>query len=179
MTSLSYETSVIVEAPAEVVYGYVADFPRHVEWSHQPTKMIPLTEGPTHVGSQFQTHEQAASNLKFGQKMMFSVMGPVFKLMYGAADYTVAEITALEPNERLAWKARLRSKRKGDLIRMNWEIRLQSNRNGTDVTQRCEVVPLDESPMVGMLNEEMARQGREEATTNLKRLKSILEGQLA
>jgi len=179
MTSVSYETSVNIKAPVDVVYGYVADFPRHVEWNHQPTKMTPLTSGPVSVGSQFQTQEQAPSNLKFGQKVMFAVGGPVFRLMYGAADYTEAEITALEPNERVAWKARLPSEKKGDLIRMNWEIQLQSNGNGTDVTQRCEIAPPDESPMASRVNADMARQGREEVTANLMRLKSILEGQLA
>jgi hypothetical protein len=47
------------------------------------------------------------------------------------------------------------------------------------VTQRCEIAPPDESPMAGMINEGMARQSQEEATTNLMRLKSILEGQAA
>jgi uncharacterized membrane protein len=179
MTSVSYETSVNIKAPVDVVYGYVADFPRHVEWNHQPTKMTPLTSGPVSVGSRFQTQEQTASNLKFGQKVMFALGGPIFRLMYGAADYTEAEITALDPNERVAWKARAPSKRKGDLMRMNWEIQLQSNGNGTEVTQRCEIAPPDESPMASMVNEDMARQGREEVTANLMRLKSILEGQPA
>ena len=73
MASLSYEASVNIKAPLDVVYGYVADFPRHVEWNHQHAKMAPLTSGPVRVGSQFQTVEQNASNLKFGQKVMFAV----------------------------------------------------------------------------------------------------------
>jgi len=179
MASLSYETSVNIKAPVDVVFGYVADFPRHAEWNHQPTEIVPLTEGSIDVGSQFQTHEQTASNIKFGQKVMFSLMGPIMKLMYGTQDYTVAEITALEPNKRVAWKARAPTAKKWDLMRMNWEILLQSNGNGTDVTQRCEIAPPDESPAARMLNEDMARQGREEATANLMRLKSILEGRAA
>ena len=59
MSHVSYEASVEVEAPAKVVYDYVADFPRHVEWNHQPTKMVPATEGPVRVGSQFQTTRQS------------------------------------------------------------------------------------------------------------------------
>jgi len=141
--------------------------------------MTPLTNGSVRVGSQFQTREQTPSNLKFGQKVMFAVGGPIFRLMYGAQDYTVSEITALEPNKRVAWKAWAPSTKKGDLMRMNWEIALQSNGNGTDVTQRCELAPPAESPMARMVNEDMARNGREEATTNLMRLKSILEGQAA
>ena len=64
-------------------------------------------------------------------------------------------------------------------MRMNWEIRVQPNGDGTDMTQSCEVVPPDESPLAGMINEDTARQGREEATTNLMRLKAIIEAQLA
>jgi uncharacterized membrane protein len=179
MASTSYETSVNIEAPADVVYSYVADFPRHVEWNHSPTKITPVTDGPIRVGSQFQTQEQTASNLKLGQRVMLAVMEPVGKLMFGAADYTVAEITALEPNERLAWKSRLPSTKRGDLLRMNWEIQFQSGGNGTNVTQRCEIVPPEESPFARMVNEDMATQGREEATKNLTRLKGIIEGQVA
>lgn len=179
MASVSYETSVNIKAPVDAVYGYVADFPRHVEWNHQPKKITPLTDGPVRVGSQFQTVEQNPSNMKTSQKVMFAVMGPVMKLVYGTQGYTVAEITALEPKERVAWKARAPSTKKGDIMRMNWELLLKSNGNGTDVTQRCEVAPPDESPAARMINEDMARQGREEATANLMRLKSILEGQQA
>jgi uncharacterized membrane protein len=177
MANLSYETSVVVEAPADVIYDYVADFPRHVEWCHQPQKMVPLTEGPIGVGSQFQTYEQGPSNMRFGQKVMFGVAMPVMKLMYGAQDYTVAEITALEPNKRVAWKAWAPSTKKGDMMRMNWEIRLRPNGNGTEVEQHCEVAPPPESPLARMVNEDMATQSREEVSTNLQRLKSIVEGQ--
>ena len=145
--SLGYETSVVVKAAPGVVYEYVADLPRHVEWSHQPQKIVPLTEGPVRVGSQFQAHEGMPSNITFSRKLMFSVMMPVMKLMYGAQDYTVSEITALEPDERVAWKAWAPSTKKGDLMRMNWEIRLQPNGDGTVVEQRCEIAPPPESPM--------------------------------
>ena len=179
MTNLSFEESVVVEAPAKVVYGYVADFPRHVEWNHQPNEMTALTEGPTRVGSQYQTVEGMPSNISFGKKMMFTVMLPMMKLMYGAQDYTVAEITALEPNQRVAWKAHAPSTKKGDLMRMNWELRFRPEGSGTEVTQSCEVAPPAESPMAGMIKEDMAEQSRDEMSANLQRLMSSVEGGLA
>jgi hypothetical protein len=153
----------------------VADFPRHVEWNEQPQKMTPLQDGPVQVGSKYQTQEANPSNLSFGQKVMFAVAGPIMKLMYGAQDYTEAEITALESNHRVAWKARLPSTKKGDLMRMNWEIRLQPQNEATEVTQRCEVNPPDTSPMKGMVNDDMAQTARAGTEANLQRLKSILE----
>jgi len=176
MAHVSYETSVEVEAPANVVYDYIADFPRHVEWNHQPTKMVPVTEGPVRVGSQYKTTEQTPSNASFGTKVMFAVIGPIARTMWGAADYTLAEITALEPNQRVAWKARFPSTKKGDIMRMNWEIRLEEKNGTTKVVQCCEIVPPPESPSYNMTNENSARQGREEVTANLMRMKSIVEG---
>lgn len=176
MADRSFETSIVVNAPANVVYDYLVDFPRHVEWNHQPTRMVPLTEGPVQVGSQYQTYEQTAKNASVGTKLMFTLLNPIAKLMWGTADYTVATITALEPNERVAWKARLPSTRKGDIMRMNWELRLQSQNGLTKVVQRCEIVPPAESPTFGMVNEDSVSQGRAEATANLQRMKAIVEG---
>jgi uncharacterized membrane protein len=176
MSHASFEASVDVEAPAKVVYDYIADFPRHVEWNYQPTEMVPVTGGPVRVGSQYQTTERTPSNASFGTKAMFAVMGPLTKVMWGSKGYTLAEITALEPNKRVAWKARAPSTKKGDLMRMQWELRLEEQNGTTKVVQHCDIVPPAESPTYNMINENTARQGREEATTNLMRMKSIVEG---
>lgn len=55
----------------------------------------------------------------------------------------------------------------------------QNTPRRSDGLERCEIAPPDESPMAGMVNADMARQGREEVTANLMRLKSILEGRSA
>ncbi|MDX1520322.1 MAG: SRPBCC family protein [Anaerolineae bacterium] len=177
MPMKSFETSVIINAPQETVYSYVADFPRHMEWNHSPKRMVALQDGPVQVGSKFQTDEDGPSNAPAMQKIMFAVAQPVMKLLFGAADYTVAEITALEPNQRVAWKAHLPSTRKGDLMRMKWEIRLQDQNGATEVTQACEMAPPDTSPLKGMVNDDLAKQNQAETAANLQRLKSILESQ--
>lgn len=58
MADFTRERSVTIQAPIEVVYDYVSDFPRHVGWNHQPTEMTKLTDGPVSVGSKFRTKEQ-------------------------------------------------------------------------------------------------------------------------
>lgn len=72
----------------------------------------PLQDGPVQ-GSKYQTQEVNSSNLSFEQKVMFALVGPVMKLMFGTQDYAETEITVLEPNQRVTWKARLPSTRKG------------------------------------------------------------------
>jgi uncharacterized membrane protein len=179
MPTKSFETSVTIAVPPETVYSYVADFPRHMEWNHSPNQMIALQDGPVQVGSQFQTEEGGPSNAPFSQRVMFAVSQPIMKLVFGMQGYTVAEITALEPNQRVAWKAHLPSTKKGDLMRMRWEIRLQAQNGATEVTQGCEMAPPDTSPLKGMVNDDLVKQNKAETAANLQRLKSILEGQTA
>ena len=63
MADLSFETSVQIDAPTSIIYDYLADFPRHVEWNHQPVKMTPLIDGPVRVGSRYQTDEPTERRL--------------------------------------------------------------------------------------------------------------------
>ncbi len=173
--SVTFDTSVKINAPAEKIYAYVSDFPRHVEWCNQPQQMTALQNGPTQVGSRYRTEEGNPRNMPLGQKMMFAMMRPLLKVIYGVDGYTEAEVVALEDQRRVAWKARLPSRKKGDLMRMNWEIRLQAENGGTVVTQQCEIAPPDSSPMKAMVNDDLAQQSKAEVAANLQRLKFIAE----
>ena len=173
---VSFETSVTVNAPIQAVYDYVADFPRHVEWNHQPQEMKSLTPGPVAVGSQYETVEEMPENMSMIQKIMFGVMMPVIKWRTGTNGNTIAEITALESPNRVAWKAHMPSKKKGDLMRMNWELRLAEQGGSTEVTQRCEVIPPPESPFAKMAaNQDMADMSKAGVQANLQRMKAIVE----
>jgi uncharacterized membrane protein len=178
MTDLSFETSVQIDAPTGIIYDYIADFPRHVEWNHQPVKMTPLTDGPVRVGSRYQTDEQLQSNASLGTKIQFALMTPILKLMFGTYGYTVAEITTLDPNKGVAWKASFPSKKKGDLVRMKWEVRLQPQSEGSQVVQRCEINMPAGSPLPTP-NETFMQKEKEETELNLTRLKGTIETQLA
>ena len=65
MAKFSFETAVDIQAPKDQIYNYVADFPRHTEWNHQPQQMTSLTSGPARVGSQYKTEEDLPSNIAY------------------------------------------------------------------------------------------------------------------
>lgn len=177
MANVSYEATATIRASVEQVYSYLADFPRHVEWNYQPQEMVALTEGPVRVGARYKTEEKNfPSQMPTMQKAIMSIIVPIMKKIYGAGSYTIAEITALEPNKRIAWTAHAPNKKGETLMQMHWEIRLQPANGSTQLTQHCEIDPPTGSPLAKMANEDMAKMGRAEAITNLGRLKSLLEG---
>ena len=103
------EVSIDIEAPASEVYRYLADFPRHREWSSASmTHLKQLTAGPMGVGSEFEAGE--------------TVPGKVV---------TRSRITALEPNRRIAWHAWWRN-----LNAVDWEFVLSERDAGTHLAQR-------------------------------------------
>ena len=127
MSNDRYEITVAINAPAEKVYDYVADLPKHTEWNHTPNKMTPFTEGSARVGSQYKTEEGIAGSMPLRQRIMFSVMRPIMTMMYKLETYTVAEITELKENELVKWQAHLPNKEGKKVMRMYWEIGLESD----------------------------------------------------
>lgn len=173
MTEFTDERTVLIQAPLEIVYEYVSDFPRHTEWNHRPTEMIKLTEGPVAVGSVFRTKEQAASNLPW----LLRRLSPLLEVLLGGTGYTEAEITALEPNRRVAWKGAVPLKKGGFMVKAKWEIRLESQGEVTRVTQWFHLQFLGK--MGERMNPETAAQMTcEEVTRNLTRCQEIVETQI-
>ena len=68
--------------------------------------------------------------------MFFFIVG----LISGTKPFSEAEITALEPSQRIAWLAGLR---KGDgwFNRAQWELILEPQAGATRVTQRFRYMP--------------------------------------
>jgi len=174
MSEFSGERSIVIQAPISVVYNYLSDFPRHVEWNHQPTQMTKITAGKVGVGSVFHTKEQSASNSSGFMKLFSPLIVPMFRLMFGLHNYTVAEITNLESNRKINWKAYAPKKKGGNQVESEWELRLESFGGGTKVTQKFHyeffgklgdsVKPEKVGPGTG-----------DEVYLNLNRLKAILE----
>ncbi len=176
MAKFSYQTGIFINAPAHKAYRYLADFPRHVEWNHQPQAMTALTPGETAVGSQYRTEETNPSNMPFMRKMMMMlVMMPMIRMRYKAERFTVAEITDLTPNKRIAWTAHVPTKDGKKLMQMHWSLLFEEKDGGTQVTQGCEIDPPADSPFASMVSDDMVASGKAETARNLKRLKSILE----
>lgn len=169
MPDMIGEQSIIIQAPIEAVYAFVSDFPRHIEWNHQPSKMEKLTEGSIGVGTRFRTYEQPPSTANwFMAKIMFPVMG----MLVGVKGYTEAEITEMTPNETIRWKANAPI-RDGDMMRAEWEIQLESVEGGTKVTQKFHFMP--QHPMAKrMVSDSMTQDIADEVARNLEKLKSIM-----
>ncbi len=175
MTTASFSISKKINAPAENVYAYIADIPRHTEWNYRAAEVEKLTDGPVAVGSKFRTLETLPRELPAMEKFMFTYFMPIIKKIYGFGDHNYATITALEPGRLVSWKTNLPG-RKGDMMRMNWEITIsEESDEQCVVTQRCQIVPPDTSPFVRMVNDDMLEMSRKDATDNLLELKRILE----
>ncbi len=108
------EVSIDIEAPANDVYAYLADFPRHREWSSaRMAELTQLTQGPVEVGSEFRASE--------------TVPGKVV---------TYSRITALEPGRRIAWHSWF-----GKLMAADWELELTERLGRTRLVQRSRWEP--------------------------------------
>lgn len=174
MAEFTAERTELIQAPITAVYEYVSDFPRHVEWNHQPMEITKLTDGPVGVGSIFRTIEQTPRDMSWLMRKIFPLLG---KLM-GVADYTEAEITALDPERRVAWKAQAPLKKGGFLAKTQWEIDLESQGSATKVAQRVHFHFFNK--MSERMNvETMAAQTGDEMEHNLARLKEIVEARTA
>ena len=172
MTEFTGERTVLVQAPIEAVYEHMSDFPRHTEWNHRPTEMIKLSDGPIVVGSVFRTKEQAASNLPW----LLKQLSPLMEVLLGGTGYTEAQITALEPNRRIAWNGAVPLKKGGFMVKAKWEIRLASQGEATQVSQWFHL------KFLGKIGERMnpetgARMTGEEVARNLTRFKKLIETQ--
>jgi uncharacterized membrane protein len=108
------EVDVDIDAPALDVYSYLADLPRHREWSSaRMTELKQLTPGPIGVGSEFEAKETAPSRI-----------------------VTYSRITALEPGRRIAWHSWF-----GKLMAADWEFELSENDGVTHLVQRSRWQP--------------------------------------
>jgi uncharacterized protein YndB with AHSA1/START domain len=47
------ERQITINAPAEKVFSYLADFPRHTEWAANPLRIEQTSSGPVGVGTTF------------------------------------------------------------------------------------------------------------------------------
>ena len=169
MTEMTGKQAILIEAPVEQVYAYIADFPKHCEWNDGLVHMKRITNGPIAVGSQFHTEEKIPDDIPAVMKMMM----PMMNVMMGIKDYTEAEITAMEPNRSLAWSAGL-PMRSGYMLRSTWELVLEPQGNRTLLTQSFRFMP--QNMMTRMMsNDAQALKIAQGVERNLAALKQIVE----
>ncbi len=171
MSVFQGQAALLIQAPVETVYAYLADFQRHPEWAQNLSKVTPTSTRPTEVGATFRC-EEGPPPVPLGTrlKMMAHFMAGVFS---GAKTYSEAKITALELNRRIAWQAGI-PKGDGFLSFAEWEFSLEAHAGATRVTQRFRYAPPD--PQGQRMIGAAGAAGLERAcTVSLTRLKRRLE----
>jgi len=106
-----YEDRISIDAPADQVYDYVADFSRHADWSGNGLQVTKSTEGPVAVGSTFSTTAK-----QFGTQREQST------------------ITELSPGSAFAWEST------GALGRARHRFSLADDGGTTTLTKSAEIV---------------------------------------
>ena len=106
-----FEGQISIDAPADRVYDYVADFTRHGEWGGHGLQVTKTTEGPVAVGSVFSTTAK-----QFGTQREQST------------------ITELSPGNAFAWEST------GALGRARHRFSLAGDGASTTLTKSAEIV---------------------------------------
>lgn len=175
MTEIKGETAIIIDAPIETIYSYLADFTRHPEWVQNLQRVQPVSQGPVGVGTIFQAQE-GPPPVPLVKKlvMMFFFMRGVAS---GAKTYSRAEITALEPNRRIAWQGGV-PKGEGYFNLAHWEFILEPQGQATRLIQRFQYLPQNPTAerMVGTAG---AKGIAKACAVSLAHLKIILEQRAA
>lgn len=144
------EVSIDISAPATEVYRYLADFPRHREWSSAVMAGLEqLTAGPIAVGAEFRAAETVPARL-----------------------HTYSRITALEPNTRIAWHSWF-----SRFMAVDWEFELSERDGITQLVQRSAWQP---GFGMGLFHRLVRRPRiPAENKSSLERIKAILENEVA
>jgi uncharacterized protein YndB with AHSA1/START domain len=166
------EVAIDLVASPDVVYAYLVDFTRHPEWVANLSKVIKLTDGAMGVGTRFRAGEGVppASPVGRARMILFVMLG----LLTGAKPFSEAEITALEPGRRIAWRAYMpRRGGNGTFNQSEWQILLEPRDGGTHLVQRFRYLPQHWAArgMVGQATDVVAS-----TASNLARLKARFPG---
>ena len=175
MTETKGETSILIEAPAQVIYNYLLDFTKHPEWSRNLSRVWQVSDGPVEVGTIFHAQEGPPPVPLFKKlKMMVFFMAGVAS---GAKTYSQAEITGLEPGRRIAWKGGV-PKGEHYFNLAHWEFILEPQGQVTRLTQRFQYLP--QTPTANRMVGAAGPGGIEKAcAVSLAQLKTVLEQQTA
>ncbi len=138
LAELSGQASVLIAAPVEQVFAYMADFSRHAEWNRNIYKIWQTSKGPAGVGTRYKSMEGAPpAPISQQLKAMGQVMAGMFD---GAKPLSEAEITLLEPPHRIGWVG-IFPHAAGEFNRAEWDVRLMSEGEATRVVQRFRYLP--------------------------------------
>jgi uncharacterized protein YndB with AHSA1/START domain len=171
MSDYKGETSIMIQAPIETVYVYLADFTKHAEWAKNIYKVTQTSAGPLGVGTTFKTQEGPPPVLLV-QKLRL-MLHFLLGLVGGAKPYSEAKITGLEPPHRIAWQAGI-PKGSGFFNFAEWEFVLKAQGTATHLTQHFHWKP--QTPIAERMVRAAGVEGLKQAVgVNLCELKHRLE----
>lgn len=142
------ETAIDITAPVETVYQYLADFPRHAEWSTGVEELVPVGQGPVTVGMELKATEKVPARF---------------------TSFTC--ITDLEPGRRIAWESW-----DGRTMKVKWAFELSPQNDRTHLVQRARVEPTSLVGRI-LLTILRKRQIPKENAQSLAQIKANLEKQ--
>jgi hypothetical protein len=133
MEPIQGETELVIRVPSTALYAYLLDFTRHPEWVSNLSNVSQVTPGPIGAGTIFHTQEgpPPVPLLTKVRMMRHFIAG----LLRGAKPYSRAEITGLEPGQRIAWRAGV-PRGEGYFNLAEWEFVLQPQGEATRLIQR-------------------------------------------
>jgi hypothetical protein len=175
METIQGETEQVINVPSAALYTYLLDFTRHPEWVSNISRVSQVTPGPIAVGTIFRTQEGPPPvPLLTRVRMMRHFVGG---LLSGAKPYSQAEITALDPGQRIAWRAGV-PLGEGYFNLAEWEFILQPQGEATRLIQRFCYKP--QAPGAARMVGAAGADGITRAcAVNLAHLKTIAEQNLA
>jgi uncharacterized membrane protein len=175
MEAIQGETELVINVSSAALYAYLLDFPRHPQWVSNLSNVSQVTSGPIGVGTIFRAQEgpPPVSLLTKVRMMRHFIAG----LLRGAKPYSQAEITALEPGRRIAWRAGV-PRGEGYFNLAEWEFILQPQGEVTKLIQRFCYRPqtTGAARMIGTAGVDGITRA---CAANLARLKNVAEQHLA
>ena len=94
---IRWQGEISISAPYDLLYSYLADFPRHAEWAQTVDRLELVKPGDAQgVGAQYHTVERQG---------MQSNRAPFEPLTKGEIVETICEVRELCPSYRIVWSA--------------------------------------------------------------------------
>lgn len=164
---IQWQESIQIDQPVELVYAYLADFPRHAEWAQTLARLEQVRPGDSNgVGVQYLTFERQA---------MQANRSPGEKLRKGLPVKTLCEVRELTPNRRIAWYART-VPQTGLYADLAFEL-TSDNGNGTLLTQHIKFHQPGLLAFIFRLiyGRDVRQKGYAQWAAGLRNIKAILE----
>lgn len=169
--ALEAQATVTVERAVAEVFASFADFRRHPDWVANLSKVALTTAEPIGVGSRFKSSEgpPPVGTARKVRMMVHFIRG----LLSGSKSYSVAEITAFEPNHRIAWHAGI-PHGTGFFNSVDWEVTFENAGGATRIEQRSWWSP--QAPAARRMVAAAGPGGMDRSIgVNLARFKSFVE----